>query len=1027
MLPIQLTLEGIYSYQERQTIDFKRLTDSQLFGIFGHVGSGKSTILEAISLALYGVSERLGKNDSPNYNLMNLRSTGLFIDFQFEAGAERDQYRFLVKSKRRHKDFEKVKSLDRQQYKWENGEWIPLQVNDAEPILGLSYQYFKRTIIIPQGRFQEFLQLNDKDRTQMMQDLFDLHRFDLQDNVKSLKNKTIENLQHVEGELVGYQNVSLESLVSHWEDLHVLQSDLVELKLAYEEVKRNYQQLEQVKQLHDRYQEAQHKFNELAQEKASFDELAETIRQVRNCRSSFKDRLERIQKLEQALEGHNKQLAQARESLKEQENQYQQYQEQLNKLKARFTDQSTFKDYLRDLQTIIDIRTYEQQLADKSQERDQAQAELTKAKEAFDEQEAQWQKIQGRVQDYYQKMPDHGRLTAVKSWFNQHRHYQDQKAKAQQEIKDKQAAIDDLKTQYQQLIQDYQLASLNADFSSYSGKALRQALHDLKEQYNTRQDELEKQIRQLQKQEALEQHASQLEEGEPCPVCGSYEHPNPLKVGDTQSQVKAKTDERDQLKSWSRTIDQALQALEGLKLQYQELSKEQKRQETQLKEIETQLENHQQGFVWEDYQGMAEADIDKALQKAEDYQTEMQSLEQKRNEAEKHREKARNTSQKADEKRQQHQQEVNLLSDRIANHKKQLQHLNEEDYEGYGQSTLSETLQTWNKWYQEMQELTQSLEQLQESIQHQRQRVDQIQTQINEQKRSQAELQEEVDHLLTQSEFSSLGEVQAMLDKYQNLDVDAEEERLNEFNRQYEAQRGVLNDLESQLHKANTFDEQAFQKAKTRLEATQQSLTSAEQAIAVQKEALNRLQTALKEKREKESRQASLQNRLQNLEVLEKLFRGRGFVRYISAVFLEELVRAANERFRHLTHNQLQLEVTGNAELQIRDLLNDGRLRSVKTLSGGQTFQVSLSLALALAERIQQLTKSPQNFFFLDEGFGSLDRQSLNLVFDTLYRLRKENRIVGLISHVETLKEGLETSLTVVNDSERGSLISYSY
>ncbi len=1026
MLPIQLTIEGIYSYQERQTIDFKRLTDSQLFGIFGHVGSGKSTILEAISLALYGVSERLGKNDSPNYNLMNLRSTGLFIDFEFEAGAERACYRFIVKSKRQHKDFDKVKSLDRQQYKWENNEWIPLQANDAEPILGLSYQYFKRTIIIPQGRFQEFLQLNDKDRTQMMQDLFDLHRFDLQDNVKILKSSTNENLQHVEGELVRYRELSPESLVSQWEDLHVLQSDLAELKLTYEEVKRHYQQLEQVKQLNDRYQEAQNKFNELAQKKASFDKLAETIRQVRNCRYSFKDRLERIQKLEQSLEAHNNDLSQGQEKLQKEENQYNQYQNQLNKLKARFTDQSTFKDYLRDLQTIIDIRTYEQQLTEQSEERDQAQTELTQVKEAFDEQEAQWQKIQGQLQEYYQKMPDHGKLTALKSWFNQQRHYQDQKVRAQQEINDKLAAIDDMKSQYQQLIQNYQLASLNADFPSYTVKTLRQALHELKEQYNTQQDKLEQQILKLQRQEALEQHASHLNEGEPCPVCGAYEHPNPLKVGDTQSQVKAKTYERDQLKSWVRTIDQALQALEGLKQQYQELSKEQKRQETQLSETERQLENHEQGFVWEDYRGMTEADIDKALQEAEGYQAEMQSMEQKRNEAEKYREEARNKIQKVDEKRQQHQQEVNLLSDRIANHKNQLQYLKVGDYQAYDENRLKETLETWNNWYQEMQELAQTLEQLEETIHNQRQQVDQIQTQIKEQQRSKSELQEEVDHLLSQSEFTSIGEVQAILDKHQNLDVDAEEERLNEFSRQYEAQKGVLNELQAKMDKAKQYDEQAFQAAKEKMEETQGILESAGQAVAVQKEALNRLQTALKEKREKEVQQESLKNRLNNLEVLEKLFRGRGFVRYISAVFLGELVRAANERFRHLTHNQLQLEVTGNAELQIRDLLNDGRLRSVKTLSGGQTFQVSLSLALALAERIQQLTKSPQNFFFLDEGFGSLDRSSLNLVFDTLYRLRKENRIVGLISHVETLKEGLETSLTVENHPQRGSLISHS-
>ena len=72
MLPVKLTLEGIYSYRERQTIDFTRLTEARLFGIFGPVGSGKSTILEAMIYAIYGTIDRL--NNDMKYNVMNLQS-----------------------------------------------------------------------------------------------------------------------------------------------------------------------------------------------------------------------------------------------------------------------------------------------------------------------------------------------------------------------------------------------------------------------------------------------------------------------------------------------------------------------------------------------------------------------------------------------------------------------------------------------------------------------------------------------------------------------------------------------------------------------------------------------------------------------------------------------------------------------------------------------------------------------------------------------------------------------------------------
>ena len=83
MIPLNLTIEGLYSYRTRQTIDFTNLTQSGLFGIFGGVGSGKSSILEAISFALYGESERLNSKDKRNYNMMNLKSKKLLIDFEY--------------------------------------------------------------------------------------------------------------------------------------------------------------------------------------------------------------------------------------------------------------------------------------------------------------------------------------------------------------------------------------------------------------------------------------------------------------------------------------------------------------------------------------------------------------------------------------------------------------------------------------------------------------------------------------------------------------------------------------------------------------------------------------------------------------------------------------------------------------------------------------------------------------------------------------------------------------------------------
>src|SRR5690606_16652434 len=144
---------------------------------------------------------------------------------------------------------------------------------------------------------------------------------------------------------------------------------------------------------------------------------------------------------------------------------------------------------------------------------------------------------------------------------------------------------------------------------------------------------------------------------------------------------------------------------------------------------------------------------------------------------------------------------------------------------------------------------------------------------------------------------------------------------------------------------------------------------------------LNNLRSDIQTKSLLEKEHEKLQHRASNLHTLKQLFKSDGFVGYISTVYLKNLCEIANGRFYKLTRQQLRLEVTDKNEFQVRDYLNNGKVRSVKTLSGGQTFQASLSLALALAESVQQQNQANQNFFFLDEGFGSLDKESLQTAF----------------------------------------------
>jgi len=163
--------------------------------------------------------------------------------------------------------------------------------------------------------------------------------------------------------------------------------------------------------------------------------------------------------------------------------------------------------------------------------------------------------------------------------------------------------------------------------------------------------------------------------------------------------------------------------------------------------------------------------------------------------------------------------------------------------------------------------------------------------------------------------------------------------------------------------------------------------------------------------------------RASELSTLKNMLQGNRFIDFISTTYLQNLCSAANDRFYKMTRQRLSLELTGDNNFHVRDYMNGGKTRNVKTLSGGQTFQASLSLALALSDNIQRMQSADQNFFFLDEGFGTLDKESLGIVFDTLKSLRKENRIVGVISHVDEMQQEIETFLKVVNHDDRGSIV----
>ncbi|MCB1176052.1 MAG: AAA family ATPase, partial [Leptospiraceae bacterium] len=242
MIPEKLTIKGIYSYRKEQSIDFTKLTSERLFGIFGKVGSGKSSILEAITFVLYNKSERLSKNDKINYNMLNLKSKEYLIELIFSHNNQK--YKFVASGKRSKKEFEKI-DTKRSAYEELEGKWIPIE-KSADEVLGVNYNNFNRTIIIHQGKFQEFLMLPPKDRSSMLKELFFLEKFDLSEKVKQLFFKTQEGLNIKEG--------ALGELGSSEEDIEAIEQKISEKNKESKNVSKTLNdKKEKLNQLEENY------------------------------------------------------------------------------------------------------------------------------------------------------------------------------------------------------------------------------------------------------------------------------------------------------------------------------------------------------------------------------------------------------------------------------------------------------------------------------------------------------------------------------------------------------------------------------------------------------------------------------------------------------------------------------------------------------------------------------------------------------------------------------------------------------
>ena len=1019
MIPIKLTIQGLYSYQEKQTIDFTRLTSANLFGIFGAVGSGKSSILEAITFAIYGETDRLNARDSRNYNMMNLKSSDLLIEFDFETGKEQTAYRAVVKGRRNNKKFDDVKTLDRTAYRYGNGDWLPIEPESLKDVIGLSYENFKRTVIIPQGQFQEFLQLGNKERTVMMKSLFNLERFELDAKAASLEGKNNAQKQNLEGQLQQLGAIDPELISTFQDKLEGLRNEIGVLNQKLTETQKLEAELKQLCDLFAKKEEISRKLVGLNRQLPEFELLENKVLHFEYCLIHFKNILDGLNTSAQKIQFLDKKIADESLNLKHSEEQIGVIEVQFGAIKAEYDTREVLRQTADELEKLIRLAELRQMVTLAEDRVNKGEAVVQQTVEAIENLKQEKENLEVSLREEKAAQPDMLVLSNARSWHELQANLTQQLASTAAETakcKGEITATDDI---LRKLFDD-------VAFEGFSGQRdfadgiffLKNRCAGLKKQVT----DLDAEMQHFRVQLKLEEFAVGLKAGDACPVCGSLHHPQILVAADVAENLK-------QTGRKKLTIETEILACEKLIERLVEVNNQMKVNEKQLqgiqerrKELDGKLAAHQQVFQWEKYQ-TREA-VAEAFQLAEALKKSVELLEKQAVETAKKYDQAIVNKDKYRQQIDKIKSEVVAFKAEIETLTGQIRHVNVEEYlyrpkveiEAEKDAFLKKYLsleKQFNSLSDQLLELRKNKDVLMGSLSANR-------IQLGREKTVEDELKASFKKELEASAFETQESIGQILN--QDLNVAVEKMKITSFRQEMSVAQSQLEQALKEIGERK-YEPESHRLLQEQLENGRQMLNRLNQDLGVTEKSLADLKKALAVQAELKGTLEKIELRAENIRTLRGLFKASGFVNYVSSVYLQNLSNAANDRFFRLTRQKLSLEITDDNNFQVRDYMNGGRVRSVKTLSGGQTFQAALCLALALADNIQRITESNQNFFFLDEGFGSLDKESLSVVFDALKSLRKENRIVGVISHVEEMQQEIDTHLRIENHEEYGSRI----
>ncbi len=1079
MRPIQLTMQAFGSYGKRTVIDFEK-PNQNLFLITGNTGSGKTTIFDAIVFALYGeASSGASKKDGPELqSQFAALDQEPFVELRFREGSGPEAREYTVRRVPRHQRRLKRKAGTRPESASvslilpDGTEYPQKEANrKLAEIVGLSKAQFMQVAMIAQGEFMAVLRASSDQKKEIFRKLFhtDLYQAigeELGQRRKAREQELVtvwkacqreaarvEAVPEWEGapelaaraaQVAGAKNLSVT-------ELEALQETLAQ---ACDFLRKRLNQAEQdfqaagarrdaslkalagarnLEKLFAQQEQAEQTLAACAAEEPEIQEREKLAARIQNAWQveavyrRYRDAAQAEAETREKLRREQEALPGLRDQARQEAEQEAAAREQRDRQLAAYSQtEQRVQRALEILDKLEQAEALEQRNQALKQQREKALGQALESQEHREAQEREWRRQSEELEGA------EARLVQCRNRLR--------------EIQERQADVREAERQQRELT-----------VQEKTVETAQEAYSRIREQYQAAQEQYERN-RQVFLDAQAGFLARELRPGEPCPVCGSREHPRPCPEAEGLADIRRETLEEQQQEVSRLREEQERKAgaaqnqaarLEEKRQTFREAVQRLRRQAGELFSAEgpatgeplSQEGQLPSGKTFPQEERLSDNTfLDEIRQRLARRKQELSQEEADRQQQVKQLETLRAQLQKSEEARQQRQQAVEearrqaaAAAEALAASQaawEQLQAQRDFPDRPQAEAALREARKARDAREAAYRQARENKEKAEASRQQAETLVERYRQELPEQQRIRQQRQQEYQEACIARKLAE-AEWQRLTGRYSRQEAEELQRQVHDFR----TRKTAAAQLQMSAREAIGGQPRPV------LERLEQEAAETEAAWQEAQGVRERLQTVYRTNQgAAEALKAQMESRRQAAEAytrLDSLYRmvtgnvsgaRMDLETYVQRYYLEQILEAANRRFRDMTAGQFELrmyslEKAGEGKNRGLDLMVysavTGQEREIRTLSGGESFMAALSLALGMADQIQASSAAIHlDMMFIDEGFGSLDDHARSQAVKVLQRMAGGSRLVGIISHVTELKQEIEDQLLVTKDEE---------